>query len=62
MIVGGYTLDLYCDVQGCEEHVRVSELTETGARKTARKMGWTVRITADECYCPGHKGRSGDRI
>lgn len=62
MIVGGYTLDLYCEVQGCKTHHGFGEATDGLARKAARAAGWTVKVTANECYCPAHKRSSGERI
>lgn len=62
MIVGGYTLDLYCEVEGCNTHVGFGERTEVAARNAARKAGWKIKVAANECYCPRHHQSSGERI
>ena len=55
MVVGGYTLDLYCDNESVEHpydefpHTFFSELGRT-CRQEARKAGWTIR--KNKAYCP----------
>lgn len=55
MIVGGYTLDLYCDVEGCDEQADFAGHSAGDARKLARQAGWVVRLSTNECLCPPHK-------
>lgn len=62
MIVGGYSLDLYCDYPDDSfEHMGLAEypgpgkgffFAETGesARKQARQVGWSV--WKGKCLCP----------
>lgn len=58
MIVGGYTLDLYCDSE--KEHpyqkdsVSVAGINGADARKKARKWGWVINDRDGTCYCPLH--------
>lgn len=60
MIVGCYSLHLYCDAK---DHVRVyrepgsaqAEFTaETGGecRRDARKLGWVLRMRSGRAICP----------
>lgn len=63
MIVGGYSLDLYCDYgdksmsitayHGYREgtaHFDAS--SQAAANRIARKAGW--KIVGSKCYCPKH--------
>lgn len=69
MIVGGYRLDLYCDVPGCENANCAPSGTqeptppgqffaETGAqcRRVARGVGWKLDLRAGLAVCPKHCG------
>ena len=72
MIVGCYSLALYCDNDSATyykdeagnivvPHFRPWDYTsETGggARKKARQAGWTINLTAGTAYCPHCKGKS----
>ncbi len=62
MIVGGYTLDLYCDVEGCKEEAQFCAGVGTKARTLARKASWVVRMSTNECYCPEHKQSNRTRV
>lgn len=62
MIKGWYTLKLTCGVQGCSAALYLTERDVGPARTLARAEGWTLRITADQCYCPDHKQSSTGRI
>lgn len=72
MIVGGYTLDLYCDEPGCPNgrssyssdgmgRKPWTFFSETGAdcRKAARRDGWTLRLQDSTAWCPNHKPNKG---
>lgn len=65
MIVGAYTLHLYCDTEGCPK----SQCTPNGSLepivpfeasddkkavvfRRAARAGWVVRQSSGECYCP----------
>ncbi len=65
MIVGGYTLHLYCDGRGCltnyphgrgedARYVAVEFSGETGqeCRKDAKKAGWIINARNGTCLCP----------
>lgn len=62
MIVGGYTLDLYCDAQkciwvdlnGCPRIGPAQFIGETGgyARRVARHRGWKLDLENDRAFCP----------
>jgi hypothetical protein len=62
MIIGGYSLDLYCDTDNPahRSHRQAGEIdvlsigaaTKTAAIALARKAGWTVNIHKDEARCP----------
>lgn len=58
MIVGGYTLDLYCDVVGCEARDTFAGHSAGAARAEARRCKWAVRMSKDECFCPDHSGKT----
>lgn len=64
MIVGGYSLHLYCDngpkcllwpLMGNVSHSEFDGDTERECRKEARKDGWTFKrdrkTGAETCYC-----------
>lgn len=65
MIVGCYTLDLYCDGKGCltnhpfgigpeSRYIPVQFTGETGqeCRKEATRAGWVINNRAGTCLCP----------
>jgi len=65
MIVGGYSLHLYCDADGCPNgralgHAEYSrppgEFThstnERGAMAKARRAGWKLNLRDWTCLCP----------
>jgi hypothetical protein len=58
MVVGGYTLHLYCDARACLrswEHANNPQ-TFNEAAKLARVAGWTIvsENGNKETYCPEH--------
>ena len=56
MIVGGYTLDLYCDAPDCSNRATGFYGNLKGeAMSQARKSGWTFNTELRECYCKNHK-------
>ena len=72
MIVGCYTMDLYCDVEGCTYNNRgglcepdqFTGLTVSECRRKARAEGWRLDIrtgmaTPQIAVCPecGHSAR-----
>lgn len=65
VIVGSYTLHLYCDTPGCvnAECRHYSDRSyapgefyddESGAtaRRRARKQGWSINLRTGTCFCP----------
>lgn len=62
MIVGCYTLDLYCDVEGCTYNLRAGQLQPsqytgvagTECKRAARKDGWRFQDADDgqRAICP----------
>lgn len=53
MQVGCYSLDMYCDAQGCPDrydmpHTYTAELGTT-CRRRARKDGWSLSSKGDRC-------------
>lgn len=64
MIVGGYTLELYCDGEGCPRqrpavcggnYSPLGEFSaETGeaCRRAARRRGWRLDLRAGVAVCP----------
>lgn len=68
MVIGGYTLDLYCDCKAC---AAITSLTEyrseaTGFRqfagqtnaecmRNAMKRGWKFYNNRTKCFAPGHE-------
>ena len=55
MIVGGYTLDLYCDSEKCPVGFKAGRWSFTGPTKArcmreARKGGWKIRL--GKAICP----------
>jgi hypothetical protein len=64
MIVGCYSMDLYCDGSPCVT-TRAYQNQFTGetaseCRKEARRIGWRFDLTARKAYCPACN-RSNDR-
>jgi hypothetical protein len=60
MIVGCYSLHLYCDNEDAEHPYREFPHTFTGelgrkCRQEARRAGWTIRGT--KAYCPLCNGK-----
>ena len=56
MIVGGFVLNLYCDVPGCLEHKRVGDPdSKRAALKGARASGWSINTNTGYVRCPDHK-------
>ncbi|ELY4440276.1 hypothetical protein SMZ43_003958 [Cronobacter dublinensis] len=73
MVVSGYSMELYCDCQFCEEYRLQPEAASTrigfdeyggetfrDCLREAKKGGW--RFTNDnlKCYAPGHAMRAED--
>jgi hypothetical protein len=57
MIVGGYTLDLYCDVENEQHSYRefphqFYAQTKQECYREARRCGWTINDKTGFCYCP----------
>lgn len=65
MIVGCYSLHLYCDTPQCPHRPHrgpdFDAIGETGgeARDEARKAGWKIDMRQNKAYCP--KCASADR-
>ena len=61
MMVGGYTLDLYCDRFRCT--TKASYYGESGekCRVKARKEGWKVAMSKNRVLCPKCNGSSQKR-
>jgi len=66
VIVGCYTLDLYCDhphdqeIDNNQEHygdhlAQFTGRTETGCIQRARAAGWSINKSADRVMCPRHR-------
>lgn len=64
MVVSGYTLDLYCDKEGCcgGEYKRSETVTtyyhelRSECRAKARRDGWILRQD-NTCVCPKCSGK-----
>lgn len=56
MIVGGYTLDLYCDddEERCGAQASIGGIDSASCRKKAREWGWVINDNERKCYCPNH--------
>lgn len=59
MIVGCYTLDLYCDTPDCSHNTRLGWIpdtytgqTEGQCNKQARADGWKIKRKEGKAYCP----------
>lgn len=61
MIVGGYTLDLYCDTENPAHDLRenyakdktsVGGIDQADAVKKARAWGWTINWHTMQARCP----------
>lgn len=55
MIVGCYSLDLYCDYCDRNLHGRPTQFTHEsgqGARQQARARGWVLDLPNDKAKCP----------
>lgn len=66
MIVGGYSLHLYCDTPGCPLATCAPssdgigkppgefthETNERGAMAKARRAGWKIDLENWTCFCP----------
>ena len=52
MIASGYTLDLYCDREGCEEHAHYSAQYKGPCVRAARRRGWKLRERLTIAICP----------
>lgn len=60
----GFTLDLYCDAEGCERYPSMDQFcarTEAEARRNARNAGWKLGRSAYRDCCPECQA-SGRRI
>lgn len=55
MVVGCYSLDLYCEVADCDSMLTFTDRTLTGAIRNAKKSGWSVYYQKNICYCPKHR-------
>lgn len=68
MVIGGYTLDLYCDCKACAAITLLTEYRseETGFRqfsgqtngeciRTAKQSGWKFYSNRTKCFAPGHE-------
>jgi hypothetical protein len=61
MIVGAYSMHLYCDAAGCQAR-REGDAAFVGTSdsqciRKARLAGWVVRPNLGTCRCPAHAGR-----
>lgn len=57
MIVGGYSLDLYCDnPQCCDNPAYFEGGTASECRKQARRAGWELDLAARTAICPACRG------
>ncbi len=66
MIVGGYSLHLYCDTNGCPWSTATAtsdggsrapgefthDKNERGAVAKARRAGWKLDLRSGTCWCP----------
>lgn len=57
MIVGCYSMDLYCDNEACAaSNIGFTGRNRTQATREARQAGWSVKHATDEqtgvCFCP----------
>ena len=62
MIVGGYTVHLYCDHPQADWKCGHGEYTghnEAQCFKQARKDGWVIRLTDRTARCPRHAKLQG---
>ncbi len=68
MVVGGYTLDLYCDCKVCIKQTLSTEYRseQEGFRtfagqtngeciRAAKKAGWLFYSNRSKCFAPGHE-------
>jgi hypothetical protein len=61
MIVGGYSLDLYCDAPGCKNaRTDFYGPNQTAAKQEARAKGWSFSKDRRRCFCAEHKGANND--
>lgn len=73
MVIGGYTLNLYCDCQNCEviklpveyrteetgfKSIAGNNLTE--CVRAAKKRGWKFNANKTHCLAPGHMRKSAE--
>lgn len=70
MVIGGYTLDLYCDCHDCSKitlHIEYRHggnglrtfagQTNRECMHLAKKSGWIFSNRNTKCFAPGHKDR-----
>jgi hypothetical protein len=61
MIVGGYTMDLYCDAPRCTaRNTDIYGSSLRDAKREARTKGWSFSRDGRECFCATHKGSKGN--
>ena len=63
MIIGCYTLNLYCEVPECTEEMPWEYAGRTGGscRQQARRQGWQLMLVYGVCVCLGC-GKKGRRV
>ena len=66
MIVGGYSLDLYCDEVGCKDHERNWPVnfygqTYSECARLARKAGWDISRKDNIATCPACRKRKANQ-
>ena len=69
MIVGCYSMDLYCEAANAEYRsthpeemqqrctdwpAQFTGRSEAQCVQKARAAGWTIRLKLGKCYCPNH--------
>lgn len=52
MIVGGYSLHLYCDAKKCSSKASYDEPKEAQCFRMARGDGWKISRSDSKAYCP----------
>ena len=63
MIIGCYTLDLYCDNKDCYTVGMPHQFTGPSAMhcyKQARAIGWIINLQKSKAYCPRCKEKQND--
>ncbi len=58
MLVGGYTLDVYCDVPNCRGIDQGYAQTAWQCQRQLRQKGWVLNTHKGVAYCPSHADKS----